>query len=289
MGVTMNETELLGAAFEAERHRLGRVAYRMLGSTSDAEDAVQEAWLRLSRSDAAAIDNLNAWLTTVVARVCLDMLRSRRSRREEPLPPVETDNRPDPRDPEADLAMADSVGLAMLVVLETLPPPERIAFVLHDMFDLPFEQISPIVGKSVVATRQLASRARRRVKGGGELNADLERQREVVNAYIEATRSGSLEAILAVLAPEVTVTIAGAVVARGPELVSRRAMAGRARADQSTRSELALVNGAIGIVVVETNRLVRALRFMITGEQISDIEVIADPDALARLTVAVVE
>ena len=284
----MDETKLLAAAFEAERTRLGRVAYRMLGSPSEAEDAVQEAWLRLSRTDADSIANLNAWLTTVVARVCLDMLRTRRSRREEPLE-ASTDTTPDPRDPEADLAMADSVGLAMLVVLETLPPPERIAFVLHDMFDLPFEQIAPIVGKSAVATRQLASRARRRVKGGGRVNADLERQREVVNAYIEATRSGSLEAILAVLAPEVTVTIGGTVVARGPELVSRRAMAGRARADRSIRSELALVDGVVGIIVIEANRLVRALRFAITGERIADIEVIADPDALSRLTIAVAE
>ncbi len=289
MGVTMDETKFLAAAFEAERRRLGRVAYRMLGSTSDAEDAVQEAWLRLSRSDSDAIDNLNAWLTTVVARVCLDMLRARRSRREEPLPPAETDSRPDPRDPEADLAMADSVGLAMLVVLETLPPPERIAFVLHDMFDLPFEEISPIVGKSVVATRQLASRARRRVKGGGELNPDLERQREVVNAYIEATRSGSLTAILAVLAPEVTVTVGGTVVARGPELVSRRAMAGRARADQGTRSELALVDGVVGIVVVEAGRLVRALRFAVAGELITAIEVIADAETLAGVVIGVAE
>jgi len=287
MSVTMDDPNFLAAAFEAERARLSRVAYRMLGAQSDAEDAVQEAWLRLSRSDAAAIGNLNAWLTTVVARVCLDMLRARRSRREEPLPPVETDSRTDPRDPEADLAMADSVGVAMLVVLETLPPPERIAFVLHDMFDLPFDEIAPIVGKSALAARQLASRARRRVKGGGELRADIERQRQVVTAYIEATRRGSFEGLLAVLAPEVTVTIKGTVVARGPELVSQRAMAGSAR--NATRSELALIDGLMGIVVVKANRLVRALRFTLAGDHIIDIDVIADAAALAALTITVAD
>lgn len=280
----MDDTKILAAAFEAERARLGRVAYRMLGSASDAEDAVQEAWLRLSRSGAESVVNLNAWLTTVVARVCLDMLRSRRSRREEPFELSGATAQADPHDPEADLAMADTVGLAMLVVLETLPPAERVAFVLHDMFDLPFEEIGPIVGRTVVATRQLASRARRRVKGGGELNADLQRQRQVVDAYVEAARSGSLAAMLAVLAPEVTVTVDGTVVARGPEFVARRAMTARV-----ARSELALVDGAIGIVVVEAGRLVRALRFSITGTQVSNIDVINDPAALEALSVAVVE
>ena len=281
-GVTMDDTKFLANAFEAERVRLGRVAYRMLGSATEAEDAVQEAWLRLSRNGADGIGNLNAWLTTVVARVCLDMLRSRRSRREEPLDAGEAETRPDGHDPETDLAMADTVGLAMLVVLETLPPPERVAFVLHDMFDLPFDEIAPIVGRSLGATRQLASRARRRVKGGGEVNADIARQRRVVSAYIEATRSGSLEAMLAVLAPEVTVTVDGSVVARGPEVVGRRALAGRV-----AHAEMALIDDEIGIVVVEAGRLTRVLRVTLAGEQVTDVRITNDPAALASLTIGV--
>lgn len=279
----MDETKFLAEAFEADRKRLARVAYRMLGSVAEAEDAVQEAWIRLSRSGIEEIGNLNGWLTTVVARVCLDILRTRRSRREDPLD-TNVEERADGHDPETDLAMADSVGFAMLVVLETLPPHERIAFVLHDMFDLPFDEIAPIVGKSAVATRQLASRARRRVKGGAELQPDVQRQREVVGAYIEAARSGNLAAMLAVLAPEVTVSVDGVYSGRGADLVAGRAIAGR-----SPSSGIALLDGAPGIVMVEAGHLLRALRFTFAGRRITEVDVITDPSALAAMVVEVLE
>ena len=229
----MNEREYLAERFEEHRTHLRAVAYRMLGSLGEVDDAVQEAWLRLSRADSAEIDNLGGWLTTVVARVCLDMLRSRTSRREEPLTPEAPEpvatgtrgssrvlsERSESKDPEQEALLADSVGLALLVVLDKLTPPERLAFVLHDMFAVPFEEIGPIVGRSAEAARQLASRARRRVRGGGTPDPNLSRQREVVDAFISALRAGDFEGLLAVL---------------DPDLVVRADMAGR-RADRDPR------------------------------------------------------
>src|SRR5215217_3859328 len=236
----MNEHSYwLAQRFEEHRTHLKAVAYRMLGSLSEADDAVQEAWLRLSRSDTSDIENLGGWLTTVVARVCLNMLRSRRSRREEPLDESLGVRVPDPIvsreggiDPEHEALLADSVGLALLVVLETLAPAERLAFVLHDMFAVPFEEIAPIVERSPTAARQLASRARRRVQGAAREPVDpLPRQREVVDAFLAASREGDFEALLAVLDPDVVLRIDGGalrpaatVVTRGAENVARRAM-----------------------------------------------------------------
>src|SRR5512134_1633352 len=204
----MSDRDYLAGRFEEHRTHLRSVAYRMLGAVSEVDDAVQEAWLRLSRADAAGIDNLGGWLTTVVARVCLDMLRSRQSRREEPFTP----DAPEPvaargsgSSPEQDALLADSVGLALLVVLDRLTPAERLAFVLHDMFAVPFEEIGPIVGRSAEAARQLASRARRRVRGGGTPDPDLVQQREVVEAFIAALRAGDFEGLLAVLDPDLVV------------------------------------------------------------------------------------
>ncbi len=205
----MNDREWLAQRFEEKRRHLRAVAYRMLGSLSEADDAVQEAWLRLNRSETSAIENLDGWLTTVIGRVCLDVLRSRKSRREEPLDTQVPDvivSREDGMDPEREALIADSVGLALLVVLETLAPPERLAFVLHDMFAVPFEEIAPVVGCSPVAARQLASRARRRVRGAAPVpDVDLEQQRKIVNAFFAAARGGDFDALVAVLDPDVVV------------------------------------------------------------------------------------
>lgn len=284
----MDEEKTLAASFEADRRHLRRVAYRMLGSASEAEDAVQEAWLRLSRADTSAVGNLSGWLTTVVARVCLDMLRARKSRREEPLDLPVAETLADGNDPERELAMADSIGLALLVVLETLPPPERVAFVLHDMFDLPFDEIAPIVGKSTEAARQLASRARRRVKGGTDsVEADRERQREVVAAYLRASRGGDLAALLALLDPQVllradamAVPDGVALVARGAAIVARRALAGF-----MPEARMALVDGAFGVAVLREGALFRVLRFTVVGARVTAIEVLADPERLAGVEV----
>jgi RNA polymerase sigma factor (sigma-70 family) len=290
-----NEAEWLAERFEASRTHLRGVAYRMLGSLSEADDAVQEAWLRLSRADAGDIENLRGWLTTVVARVCLDMLRSRNSRREDPMDP----HAPEPMmsreaaiDPEQEVMLAESVGLALLVVLEALAPAERVAFVLHDMFDLPFEEIAAIVGRSPTATRQLASRARRRVHGATTvLDADLARQREVVEAFLAASRGGDLEALLAVLDPEVVLradrpaTPAGASRdVRGAPAVAKQALAfsGRARFAQPP-----LVNGAVGIVVAPRGRLSVVLGFTITRGRIAEIDVVAGPQRLRQIELAV--
>src|SRR6266536_1534889 len=202
----MDEHEWLAEQFEAQRPHLRAVAYRMLGSLSEADDAVQESWLHLSRSGTSGVENLGGWLTTVVARVCLDMLRSRKSRQEDPLGPHVPDpivGHADGSDPEHEAQLADSVGLALLVILETLAPAERVAFVLHDMFDLPFDEIAPIVARSPTAARQLASRARRRVRGAATPDADLTRQREVIDAFLAAARGGDFDALLAVLDPDV--------------------------------------------------------------------------------------
>ena len=287
--------EWLAAQFEGHRAHLRAVAYRMLGSVSEVDDAVQEAWLRLSRTDAGEIDNLGGWLTTVVARVCLDMLRSRQSRREGPLTP----DVPEPlasgtqgSSPEHEAILADSVGLALLVVLDRLAPAERLAFVLHDMFGVPFEEIAPIVGRSVIATRQLASRARRRVRGGAaEPGSDLVRQREVVEAFLAALRAGDFEGLLAVLDPDLVVRaeLPGAPApseVRGAAVWAKGAVA---YGHLARNVQLALVNGAIGLVMAPRGRLVRALTFTMSDGRITAIEVIGDPGRLGRLEVSVVE
>jgi RNA polymerase sigma-70 factor (ECF subfamily) len=286
----------LAERFEENRTRLRSVAYRMLGSLSDADDAIQEVWLRLSRSDTAAIENLGGWLTTAVARVSLDMLRSRKSRREDQLDvqaPEPVADREGPSDPEQEALLADSVGLALLVVLDTLAPAERLAFVMHDMFAVPFEEIGPIVGRTPAAARQLASRARRRVQGtpkaaGGELT----RQREVVDAFLTALRAGDFQGLLAVLDPEVVVRAdrpgaAGAPMEiRGAETWARGAVAFGHMARFTQR---ALVDGAPGLVVARGGRLIRALSFRIADAKIVEVDVIADPERLKQLDVAVLD
>jgi RNA polymerase sigma factor (sigma-70 family) len=278
-------------AFEAERGRLLAVAHRMLGSHADAEDAVQEAWLRLSRQDAAAIDNLAGWLTTVVGRISLDVLRSRKARPEasydDRLPElvVAVDDGPAPED---DVALGDSVGLALLVVLETLRPGERLAFVLHDLFAVPFDEIAPIVGRSPTAARQLASRARRRVRRQAAVpDLDPTRQRELVDAFLAAAQQGDFSALLEVLDPEVVLhadsggVAAGAItVVRGAAAVAEGALAfsGRARFARPV-----LVNGAAGVLVSAHGRPLAVMGFTVAGGRIVEIDVIADPDRLHHL------
>ena len=290
----MSDRDYLAERFEGHRAHLRAVAYRMLGSVSEVDDAVQEAWLRLSRADSAEIDNLGGWLTTVVARVCLDMLRSRQSRREEPFAP----DAPEPvaagtrgSSPEQEAVMADSVGLALLVVLDRLAPAERLAFVLHDMFAVPFEEIGPIVGRSAEAARQLASRARRRVRGGGTPDPDLTRQREVVEAFIAALRAGDFEGLLAVLDPDLVVRADMAAGSPPTEIRGAAAWAKGAVAygHMARLTQPALVDGAIGVVVAPHGRLVRALRFTIADDKIAEIEVIGNPARLGELDVAIVE
>jgi RNA polymerase sigma factor (sigma-70 family) len=288
----MNERDYLAERFEEHRTHLRGVAYRMLGSVSEVDDAVQEAWLRLSRADTTGIDNLGGWLTTVVARVCLDMLRSRQSRREEPFipeapEPVATGTRGS--SPEHEALLADSVGLALLVVLDRLTPAERLAFVLHDMFAVPFEEIAPIVGRSPEAARQLASRARRRVRGGGAPDPDVVRQREVVEAFIAALRAGDFEGLLAVLDPDLVVRadMSGTPTeVRGAAVWAKGAVA-YGHLAQLTRP--ALVDGAIGVVVAPRGKLVRALRFTIANDKITEIEVIGNPARLGEVDVSMVE
>jgi RNA polymerase sigma factor (sigma-70 family) len=272
------------------------VAYRMLGSLSEVDDAVQEAWLRLSRADATSIDNLGGWLTTVVARVCLDMLRSRQSRREEPLTP----DAPEPvatgrhgSSPEQEALLADSVGLALLVVLDRLTPAERLAFVLHDMFGMPFEEIGPIVGRSAEAARQLASRARRRVRRGATSpDPDLVRQRDVVEAFMAALRGGDFEGLLAVLDPDLVVRADMAVGSGAPTEIRGAAVWAKGAIAYGHLARLtrpALVNGTIGVVVAPRGRLVRALRFTIANRKITEIEVIGNPARLSELDVSLVD
>ena len=277
---------------EEHRTRLRAVAYRMLCSLSDADDAVQEAWLRLSRSDASGIEDLGGWLTTVVARVCLDMLRSRTSRREDPLgvPGAEpVASREDRFDPEHEALLADSVGLALLIVLQTLAPAERVAFVLHDMFDVPFDDIAPIVGRSPAAARQLASRARRRVRGAATVpDADLTRHREVVDAFLAASRDGDFDALLVVLDPDVVLRADHAAAQAGASREVRGAAAvantfkGRARAAQ-----LARVNGAVGLVWAPGGRPRVVFDFAITRGKIVAIDLVADPERLRQLDLAI--
>jgi RNA polymerase sigma-70 factor (ECF subfamily) len=291
----MNERDYLAERFEEHRTHLRAVAYRMLGSVSEVDDAVQEAWLRLSRADTAGIDNLGGWLTTVVARVCLDMLRSRQSRREDPFTP----DAPEPvatgtrgSSPEHEALLADSVGLALLVVLDRLTPAERLAFVLHDMFAVPFEEIAPIVGRSAEAARQLASRARRRVRGGGTPDPDLVRQREVVEAFIAALRVGDFEGLLAVLDPDLVVRADMPVPRGAPSEIRGAAVWAKGAIVYGHLAQLtrpALVNGAIGVVVAPRGKLVRALRFTIANGKITEIEVIGNPARLGELDVSIVD
>src|SRR5712691_2070815 len=285
----MADSQWLAEQFEEKRGHLRGVAYRMLGSLAEADDAVQEAWLRLSRSGGSGVDNLGAWLTTVVARVCLDMLRSRKSRREDPLDVEEAGRMPGAHDPEQELLLANSVGLALLVILDTLEPAERLAFVLHDMFDLSFDEIAPIVGRSTAAARQLASRARRRVRGAAAA-PDIARQREVVGAFLAAARGGDFEALVSVLDPDVVFRPDPAALRGGPSAEVRGAQAvaklfsGRAQAARA-----ALVNGAVGVVVAPRGRLFLVLGLKISGGKISEVEVIADPARLRRLDLAVLD
>ncbi|MGH2385965.1 MAG: RNA polymerase sigma factor SigJ [Candidatus Limnocylindria bacterium] len=293
----MDEHEFLAQQFEEHRSRLRAVAYRMLGSLSEADDAVQETWLRLSRSDADEVDNLGGWLTTVVARVSLNMLRSRRSRREEPFDARMPDpivDRADGTDPEHEALLADSVGLALLVVLETLNPAERLAFVLHDMFAVPFDEIAPIVDRSPEAARQLASRARRRVQGEPAIpDADLDTQREVLDAFLAAAREGDFEALLEVLDPDVVlradrgaVSLGAARVVRGAANVARQASA-FARLDIEVRP--ALVNGAAGTVTLRDGRPFAIAGFTIRNRRIVEMDILADPERLSQLDLDILD
>jgi RNA polymerase sigma factor (sigma-70 family) len=292
----MTEPDWLAEGFEENRARLRAVAYRMLGSLSEADDAVQEAWLRFSRSGASGVDNLGAWLTTIVARVCLNMLRSRKARREEPMGvhvPDPVISRADGTSPEDEALLADSVGLALQVVLETLTPAERLAFILHDMFDLPFDEIAPIVGRPPATARQLASRARRRVRGADVHAAepDIARQREVVDAFFAAAHRGDFEALVAVLDPDVVLRSDGgtarpdlSLVLRGATAVARRTLT---IATPSVPKRPALVNGAAGVVVTLDQRLVAVMGFTVSRGKIVEIDAIIDPDRLSRLDLAV--
>jgi RNA polymerase sigma factor (sigma-70 family) len=288
----MSDRDWLAEQFEEHRPHLRRVAYRMLGTIDDSDDAVQEAWLRLSRSDESAIENLGGWLTTVVGRVCLDMLRMRRSRREDyvgswlPEPVVTVG---DQNDPEQESLLADSVGLALLVVLETLAPAERLAFVLHDMFGMPFEEIAPIVDRSPAATRQLASRARRRVQGAKpESNGDLTEQREVVDAFLAAAREGDFESLIAVLDPNVVFRMdlgPGSQQARpkveGAEAVARQILARGAPFAPLARP--AIVNGTAGAIVGLRGKPFAVAGFTVANGRITEIDIIADPEKLPQL------
>ncbi|TYO61545.1 sigma-70 family RNA polymerase sigma factor [Bradyrhizobium hipponense] len=284
----MTEENFLGQQFEANRQHLRSVAYRMLGSRGEVDDAVQEAWLRLSRSDRSDVANLRGWLTTVVARICLDMLRAQKSRREDPMGPHVPEPVVEAREREAE--MADSVGAALLVVLETLQPAERLAFVLHDMFAVPFEEIAPIVGRSVDASRQLASRARRRVQGAPVPETDLSRQRKIVDAFLAASREGNFEGLLAVLDPDVVFRADQAAVRLGslPEVRGADAVAqiykGRA---QTARP--ALVDGEMGIAVILGGHLRIALRVSFSGDRIAGIKAMADAEQIAALALEVLE
>jgi RNA polymerase sigma factor (sigma-70 family) len=298
----MDQQSWLTERFEENRPRLRGVAYRMLGSLSEAEDAVQEAWLRLNRIDTATVENLGGWLTTVVSRVCLDLLRSRKSRREEPIgaqviePSV---GRGEGTDPEGEAVLADSVGVALLVVLDTLTPAERLAFVLHDLFAMPFDEIGSIMRRSPDAAKQLASRARRRVRGSpAPADAGRARQREVVEAFLRAARAGDITGLLAVLDPDAVVRIDGA--ARMATGAADAANVAREVRGASTWArqfialsrglrfvELALINGSVGLILAPGGKLSRALTFTFTNAKVTQVEVIGDPARLRELDIAV--
>jgi RNA polymerase sigma factor (sigma-70 family) len=288
----MDEHELLAEEFEANRAHLRAVAYRMLGSLSEAYDAVQESWLRLSRSGTSGVENLGGWLTTVVARVCLDMLRSRKSRREEPLDAQGPDpimNPEDGGDPEHQALMADSVGLALLVVLETLTPAERLAFVLHDLFAVPFDEIAPIVGRTPTAARQVASRARRRVQGATAVrDADLTLQREVVDAFLAASRDGDFEALLALLDPDAVIRADDSAVRMGASGEVRGAPAVAGNFSGRARVALpALVNGTAGAVWAPGGRPRVVFAFTIMRGKIMAIDLLADPERIGQLDLVI--
>ncbi|MFI7121039.1 sigma-70 family RNA polymerase sigma factor [Amycolatopsis sp. NPDC049868] len=280
--------------FEEHRTRLRAVAYRMLGSASEAEDAVQDTWLRLNRTDAEEIENLGGWLTTVVARVCLNVLRSRDHRREEPLDDQLAEPSDTSADPAADAVLADSVGLAMLVVLDTLAPAERLAFVLHDMFAVPFDEIAPLIDRTPAAARQLASRARRRVQGRSTAaEPDLSRRRQVVDAYLAAARGGDFAALLELLHPDVVLRADKAagpsrepIFLRGASVVARGAAAASVRA---AVTQLALVNGGIGLVMADEGRPSVVLAFAFVDGKISEIDVIADRERVRELDLVMVD
>jgi RNA polymerase sigma-70 factor (ECF subfamily) len=292
----MDDDDWLTGRFEVSRPRLRVMAYRMLGSLSDAEDAVQDAWLHAAGAHSGAVDNLEGWFTTIVARVCLDRLRSRRSRREEPLGAEETlaAEKAMAAGPEQEALLADSVGLALLVVLDTLAPAERVAFVLHDTFGLPFGEIAVITGRSPAAARQLASRARRRVRGTAPVSRiRLARQREVAEAFLAASRGGDLSALLAMLDPEVVLHADAASVPTGIPMTIRGAAAvargARASSGRSRYSGVALVNGTPGIVMAPRGRLILVLAFTIGGGKICRIDVIGDPAHLEELDLSVLD
>jgi RNA polymerase sigma-70 factor (ECF subfamily) len=289
--------EFLAERFEANRAHLRSVAYRLLGSMSDADDAVQETWLRLSRADTSGVDNLTGWLTTVVARVSLDMLRARTARREEhwgesvPEPPARQEER---ADPEHEAVLADSVGLALLVVLDTLGPAERLAFVLHDLFAVPFDEIAAILGRSPAAAKQLASRARRRVRGAATddaLETDLTRQRAVVEAFLAASRGGDFEALLALLNPKVVLSADRTAVSRPradlqPEVRGARAVAG-AFAGRAAGAQTALIDGYVGAVWAQGGRPRAVFEFRVAQGKIVSIEIVADPERLSQMDLEV--
>jgi len=294
----MDENQWLAERFEEHRAHLRAVAYRMLGSLAEADDAVQDAWLRASRAGTGQVENLGGWLTTIVARVCLNMLRSRATRREESLGAHLPDPVVSPEgtlQPEEEAVLADSVGLALLVVLDTLSPAERLGFVLHDMFELPFEEIAPMVGRTPVAARQLASRARRRVRGADVRapDPDLARQRAVVDAFFQAARGGDFDTLVALLDPDVVLRAdfgarrpAAPVLTRGAAAVARQAVMG---ALPGARLHPALVNGAAGAVVTVAGRPFAILGFTVADGRIVEIDAIADPDRVARIAAAVLE
>jgi RNA polymerase sigma factor (sigma-70 family) len=292
----MLEPELLADRFEQHRSHLRAVAYRMLGSVTEADDAVQESWIRLGRTDVSDVENLRAWLTTVVARVCLDMLRTRASRREDSL----DTHVPDPvitradRDPESDAMRADSVGLALLVVLETLEPPERLAFVLHDVFGMSFDEIAPIVDRSAVAARQLASRARRRVQGQAPTSdVDLRNQRRVVDAFLAAAQKGDFEGLVAVLDPDIVLRADGGAL-KGMSRLVRGAQAVLAQAATFSKiglsNQVVLVNGNIGLVChLPDGRLFSVIAFTIANGKVVEMDILADPERLGRLDLSAIE
>jgi RNA polymerase sigma-70 factor (ECF subfamily) len=294
--------ERLAEQFEEHRSHLRGVAYRMLGSVSEADDAVQESWIRLARTDVSDIENLRAWLTTVVARVCLDMLRTRTSRREEPLDHNADDDThvPDPvvtradGDPESEAIRADSVGLALLVVLETLEPAERLAFVLHDVFGMTFEEIAPVVDRSAAAARQLASRARRRVRSGApNVEHDLGQQRRVIDAFMAAAEKGDFDGLVAVLDPDIVLRADGGALAGASRVVrGARAVAAQATTFSTLglSRQLVLVNGNLGVVSRRPDgRVFSVVGFTIAGGKVVEMDILADPDRLSRLDLSAIE
>ncbi|WP_312113016.1 sigma-70 family RNA polymerase sigma factor [Brevibacillus reuszeri] len=285
----MSDQIWLANRFEAHRKHLQAVAYRMLGSLNEAEDAVQESWLRLSRADASGIENMGGWLTTVVSRICLDMLRSRKSRREESIEAQASDaitSQENIIDPEQEAVLADSVGIALLVVLGNLNPAERITFVLHDVFALPFNEIAPIVGKSEVATRQLASRARQRVRGAKAVGeVELDQQRDVVQAFLAAAHAGDFDTLVAALDPDVILRddrqTGSARVTRGAAALAQQ-VSGRAQ----KAAQLALVNGTVGIIVAPQGKMLYVLKFTMNQGKITEVDLISEPERISQLDLA---